>query len=327
MRGPLRKLLIAVVTVLVLLLGAEGVLRLLFKATRSAKMADAEIEEHLGQGYRYDPDLYWYWATLPDSGAQVNAFGFRRVEPMQAPKPEGVTRVITLGDSQTFGGGVMAEDTYTTYAQASLGPAWEVLNAGISGYRSLNVYRLLRLRLAAFEPDVLVVDCMPKDSPREDGPLVARPLGGGRLDEMLWNSRLYYFSQLLLRIAHLRPWETLPWPLQLHEVREKLIDPKQGDLRQSPDMGNHDLIGRWAEERGISAVFMRYPYNHDGVKVGCHAWEGSDPEGFPIFDACAVLSASGHPADALFFDKNHLRPLGNQIVGQALAEMLRGMGG
>lgn len=322
MRPGLRRALLLPLALILLALLAEGALRLMFRAARSATMPKAEIQEHLGQGYAYDPDLSWYWSVLPDDGAKVNADGFRRVAPMTRTPSPGILRVITVGDSQTFGGGVAHDQTFSHFAQEALGDRWEILNAGISGYRSLNVYRLLRLRLLAYEPQVLVVDCMPKDSPREDGPLTGKPLAAGRVPEWLWNSRLYYFSQLSLRLVGLRPWETLPWPLQLHEIRERLDDPSKGDLRNSPDMGNHDLIARFGAQHGMVSVFMRYPFNKDGTTVGCHTWDGSMPEGAPLFDACAALEASGLPARELFLDTNHLSVKGNQVVGAALAARL-----
>lgn len=304
------------------LLLAEGALRLMFPVGRRATMNAAEVEAHMGYGYAYDPDLYWYWKDLPDPTAGIDAYGFRRSEPIQPVPPPGVRRVITLGDSQTFGGGVPAEQAFPNVTEELLGEGWEVLNAGISGYRSLNIYRLIRKRLMAYQPHYLLIDAMPKDSPREDGPLVERGVSGGRVGEALWNSRVYYFGQLTLRLSGLRPWETLPWPLQLHEVRTRLVDPSQGDLRNSPDMGNHDLIGRFARQQGVEVIFMRYPVQQADGTVGCMAWEGSLPEDFPIFDACGVLSADGRPSSELFIDNNHLRPEGNVVVATALAAFL-----
>ncbi|MCK6505166.1 hypothetical protein L6R53_17505 [Myxococcota bacterium] len=320
---PGRKLLAAIVVgpILTLLL-AEGALRLLFPVGRRASMAEDEVQAHMGYGFAYDPDLYWYWKDLPDPTAGIDAHGFRRREPIEQVPPPGVRRVITLGDSQTFGGGVPADQAFPNQAEELLGDGWEVLNAGISGYRSLNIYRLVRKRLMAYQPHYLLIDAMPKDSPREDGPLVERKVAGQGVGEALWNSRVYYFGQLTLRLTGLRPWETLPWPLQLHEVRTRLVDPSQGDLRTSPDMGNHDLIGRYARQQGTEVIFMRYPVQQPDGTVGCMAWEGSLPEGYPVFDACAVLSADGRHSSELFIDNNHLRPEGNRVVATALAAFL-----
>lgn len=327
MGSLLRRFLKAGLALLIFLVLAELGLQAIFSSKRSASMSQEEMQAHLGQGFRYDPDLYWYWDQLPDETAGVNIHGFRRSESMSKIAPDGIRRVIAVGDSQTFGGGVELGQAFPDYAEDALGEGWEVLNAGLSGYRSLNAYRLLRLKLVHYQPDYLLVDCMPKDSPRENGPLAQASVGSGQFDEWVWNSRLYYFSQLMLRVAGVRPWESLPWPLQLHEIRERLVDPSQGDLRNSPDMGNLDLIGHYAAKKGIQAIFMRYPYAENRGTVGCHAWPGSMPEGFPVFDACAALQADGREAKALFIDKNHLTVEGNRVVGKALAQFLEGLEG
>lgn len=320
----LRRLAVALAVPVGLFATAELGLRVVLPDSRSAAIADAEVQAHLGQGFQYDPDLYWYWKHLPDPTAQVDAHGFRRTTPMAQPKPPGLRRAVVLGDSQAFGGGVGAEETMSFYAEEELGGDWEVLNAGLSGYRSLNVYRLLRKRIGAVDPDVVVIDCMPKDSAREDGPLVEEAVGSSGIGELLWRSRVYYFGQLMVRAAGLAPWETLPWPLQLHTVRQEL-DPMKTDLRDSPYMGNLDLIARWAHDQGITPVFMRYPVTDDGETVKCMAWDGSMPVGEVVFDACGILTADGRPARELFIDHNHLTVEGNRVLGEALAETLRGL--
>jgi hypothetical protein len=236
---------------------------------------------------------------------------------------EGRTRVIALGDSQTFGGGVRTHETFAHIAEQALGDTWEILNGGLSGYRSLNIYRLLRLRLHHFQPDILLIDCMPKDSQREHRPLKGTPLGGDRFGEWKWKSRLYYFSQLLLRVAGLRNWESLPWPLQLHNIREEGKQSGEASYRDNPNLGNLDLIGHWAQEQGIQVVFMTYPYMESPERTGCHTWEGALPEDFPVFDACAALNADEQPAESLFLDKNHFSAEGNRVIGEALAHFLQ----
>jgi lysophospholipase L1-like esterase len=248
----------------------------------------------------------------------VNVYGFRRKKIMYQHGSPGITRVIVLGDSQTFGGGVKAEESFPYFAEEKLGKDWEVLNAGISGYRSLNIYRLLRLKMLAYDPDIIVVDVMPKDSPREDGPLVGKAIGEKGLGEWLWSSRVYYVSQLLLRITGLRPWETLPWPLQLHEIRNRFSSPEA--LAYS-ELGNEDLIARWADENGIKVIFMNYAYRN-GQILFCHDSPGSKPEGYALLDTCALLKESGYRAEELFQDANHLTILGNKVVGEALAGFL-----
>ena len=283
-------------------------LRFTLPVVRTASLPDTMIRSHLSTpGFRYDADLYWYWAMLPSAAMQINEFGFRRTKPMTREKPAGVTRVITLGDSQTLGAGVTEEETYSAFAERELGEGWEVLDAGISGFRSLNVYRLLQLRIEAFEPDVVVIDCMPFDSPRDDGSLVGPPLGGVPLRELLWQSRTY--SMLRLGLERIRP------------SRPRWLDraPLPGDAL---GYGNHDLIAEWGVKRGVKVMFMQYAVSENG-RLLCHTLPGELPAGVPVVPACDALEADGRSASQLFMDRNHLAVAGNEVVGKALAASLR----
>ena len=306
--ASVRKLVAGLLVAAAALAALEMVLRVTLPVVRTASLPDTMIRAHLSSpGFRYDADLYWYWAMLPSAAMQINEFGFRRVRPMTVEKPAGVTRVITFGDSQTLGAGVTVDETYSAFAERELGDGWEVLDAGISGFRSLNVYRLLQLRIEAFEPDVVVIDCMPFDSPRDDGALVGTPLGGVRLREVLWQSRTY--SMLRLGVERIRP------------TRARWLDraPLPGDALGH---GNHDLIAEWGEERGVKVMFMQYPVSQNGRLV-CQTLPGELPTGVPVVPACDALRADGRTASQLFQDRNHLTAEGNAVVGTALATALR----
>lgn len=305
------RLALGLAVALLLLLGVEAALRLLLPAVRTATLPEGMIRSHLETpGFRPDPDLYWYWARLPSPAMQINGQGFRRTTEVGERPPPGVRRVITFGDSQTVGAGVGPDETYSAFAERALGPGWEVLNAGISGYRSLNVYRLLRLRMGGFHPDVVLIDCMPYDSPRDDGRLVGAPEGSAlwRGRSLLWESRIYWLLRLGVEKAD--------------PERARWLDrvPTRGDAL---GLGNHDLIADWGRAHGVKVVFMQYPVSTDAWQLGCQTLPGELPAGVPVVRACDVLQASGLPASALFQDRNHLTVLGSRLVGEAVAATLR----
>lgn len=294
------------------LAAVEGALRLSFPPLARASMPDAAIKAHIGTGaFRYDPELFWDWPSLPEPGAEINAQGFRRPEPTSVRKPEGTTRVVTLGDSQTFGVGLRPEATYSGVAERALGEGWEVLNAGVPGYRSLNVYRLLRGRVGAFSPDILVVDCMPFDSPRDTG--ADAELHGIRA--ALWRLRLYWVLRMVVERAD--------------SDRPRWLDQtRHGEaLRRGQGYGNHDLIAAWAEARGITTVFMAYAAMSDQSALWCLSKADELPPGSLYFDTCAAMERSGVPPVQLFMDRNHHNLAGAKLVGEALAEFLRGLRG
>ena len=167
-----------------------------------------------------------------------------------------------------------------------------------------------------FEPDIILVDVMMRDSPRENGDLHESPQLPGMLSiqEALWNSRLNYVVQLSLRNAGVRMWEDLPWPIHLQEVRTQ-----EGNFR-GEGLGNHEQIAQWARSRGVLPIFMEYPTQTGRGELSCVAQKIDLPQ--PVFETCKVLQESGLEMSKLFFDSNHLTPLGAQIVGDALAEAL-----
>ena len=312
--GPVARLALSGVGALVLIAALELLLRWAWPA-QPAAVDPASPQAR--RPYRYDPDLGWTWAALPDPVAEVNVDGFRRRERVPREPAEGQRRVVVLGDSQAQGGGVVAADTFVTLAEERLGPRWELLNAGVTGYRSLQVLRQLRRDIGVWQPEAVLVDCMPADSPREDRAVLGRPLGfGDQVREGLWGSRLWVLLHAGLGVTGLRSWESMPFPVQLPLLRSE-------GLAEAAEPGNLDLIHRWGEDNDVKVIFMGYP--RGGGHVACLTGPEDLPPGALRFDPCPALVASGLPLEALFFDISHLRPAGHQIVAEALAAELPGL--
>ena len=322
-----RRLVYALVLVCLTLGVAEGVLRLTLPTARRVTLPNEMIRAHLeGAAFVYHPDLGWYWENPGGSGSPVNAYGFVRSERMEKKRPPGVTRVITFGDSQTFGAGMRPDQTYSAVAEATLGDDWEVLNAGLSGFRTLNVYRLLRLRMLAFEPNAVIIDCMPFDSPKDDGSLQSRPLVQSPVDAargLLWHSRLYYVLRLGLEV--LNP-DRARWLDETDAAKPRIGPREPGRPYDEAQAGNHDLILEWGRDNGVEVFFMQYPIMDEHRKYGCMTGKDELPAGARIIPACDRITESGLPARDLFQDRNHLTEIGNQIVGKIVADSLREWG-
>ncbi len=74
------------------------------------------------------------------------------------PKRAGIYRIIVLGDSLTYGKGIAVEDTYPAVVERELGKRFrvEVLNLGVEGAESEDIYRILRDKLPVLQPDLVV---------------------------------------------------------------------------------------------------------------------------------------------------------------------------
>lgn len=89
----------------------------------------------------------------------MNAQGFRG-NPVDLTKPEGVQRIIALGDSVTFGTGIAAEHTWAAHLESKLdapGSPVEVINTGLPALDLAQIELELRTKWREMDPDQLVL--------------------------------------------------------------------------------------------------------------------------------------------------------------------------
>ncbi len=90
---------------------------------------------------------------------RTNRWGLRGTEPV-LPKPKGLTRILMLGDSYTFGFPVRDEETFSYLIEQGLkqqGYSVDVVNGGVSGYSPTLHYLSLRDQFLTFEPDEVIL--------------------------------------------------------------------------------------------------------------------------------------------------------------------------
>lgn len=127
-------------------------------------MADDEL------GHRLRPDLILTnlrtpYFTHPE--IRTNSLGFRDGE-VAIPKPAGVFRILSLGDSYAFGWGVKAEESYSSWLEATLaersaGSRVEVINAGVTSYASWKERLLLDRTIETLTPDLVICQVADND--------------------------------------------------------------------------------------------------------------------------------------------------------------------
>ncbi|APZ96670.1 SGNH/GDSL hydrolase family protein [Fuerstiella marisgermanici] len=95
-----------------------------------------------------------------DIAFQTNSFGLRGDEPIQ-PKPEGVLRIVLLGDETILGADMQPENTIPNRLQNLLaketGQQVEVLNAGVPGYSPLLSLLQFRQELNQLAAEVVIL--------------------------------------------------------------------------------------------------------------------------------------------------------------------------
>lgn len=91
---------------------------------------------------------------------KTNSLGLRNKE-IQKEKPEGVKRILAIGDSFVFGSGLFEEDLVTVRIENSLNninaQSIEVINGGISGFNTTDELEQLKRLAPIVEPDLVIV--------------------------------------------------------------------------------------------------------------------------------------------------------------------------
>ena len=99
--------------------------------------------------YKPDPDI-------PETMVHINNQGVRgRYFPVK--KPEGVKRVLILGDSNTFGYGVEEDDRFSDLLSDMLPDSYEVMNFGVFGYATDQETLLFQRTGILYRPDIVVL--------------------------------------------------------------------------------------------------------------------------------------------------------------------------
>jgi len=89
-----------------------------------------------------------------------NQLGYRGKE-TTVEKPEGIFRIVTIGESTTYGFGVNANEAYPALLEDILREEYgytnvEVINAGVVGYTSFEVLSNFQFRVLELKPDLII---------------------------------------------------------------------------------------------------------------------------------------------------------------------------
>lgn len=142
---------------------------------------------------------------------RTNASGYPGHDAAKGPHP-GVYRVLSVGDSSTFGWGVESEEAYPAVLESELsrrhpGKAIEVVNLGVCGYSSLQGRVLLEREGLAYAPDLVTISYGSNDWSKVPEPFdeVLRRNEGwlGGVRAALHHSRAYQiYAAFLAKTVH-----------------------------------------------------------------------------------------------------------------------------
>ncbi len=206
-----RAALLAVVVALCLL-ALEGMTRLIYNRNgmhfgiEMWKYAKAlkRTSPNPDMGHEHVPNREAFLMGVP---VKINSAGLRDRE-FSLDKPDGTYRILALGDSTTFGWGVLQDKTYAKVLEQRLNDNpppgkprhFEVINSGVGNYNTAQEVAYFKERGRLYHPDMVILGFFVNDAeetPREETGWLAR------------ESCLYVFLNSawdgILRQSHRRP--------------------------------------------------------------------------------------------------------------------------
>ncbi len=278
--------------------------------------------------WRFRPDRTVASRFFEGRGYRINSLGLRGDEIGSKRKK----RILAIGNSCTFGWAVTDEQTYTRQLELMLEGEYEVINAGIPGYSSLQGLRFFRQDLLALQPDIVTIMFAWNDHwaasgriPDKDRQFPPQLL----LDFQNQLTRLHSYrllKKLLLSRLEVHPDST--WDRENLVYRVSLQD----------FAANLAEICRLCKERGITPVLMTSPapslerygrgqpfapavrfhekYNLETRKVATKL-------DVVLADAAEAINQHDGMYDDLRHDFIHFNAAGHRVIAELLANKVR----
>lgn len=297
----------------------------------------------------YSPDFGWLnrpgaegWLADIGYHIRINSNGHRGPE-QTLEKPEGVFRILGLGDSFSFGWGVEEEHTFLRILEKTLrakGHRVEVLNAAVPAWHSVQSLAYLKKRGVRFKPDLVLAEFFIDDvnkfflkrilrgrtavQLREEEEEVKRRKASG------WSPRLYHvwFNYRKLKRAVRDHKRRNPYPD--FESERKMMDK---NFEQWPGRveGLREMIAEWKsqKERMGTPFIMFYipaggalnspPYRGEGRSLA----RAATAAGFPILDVTGIYEK--HPAPRTLYQHpkdGHISAKGHALIAEGFAKLI-----
>jgi len=290
----------------------------------------------------YSPDPQLYWRLTPNQQCftkvdrkpvQINSHGTRGPE-FPTTKPTNTLRILSLGDSRTFGWGLSEDETYSArlqkLLQAEVGNAAkvEVINAGVNAWSYPQMFVYLREYGAKLSPDIVILaeaNLWTQFSEQSSPEFVKSFLRRVWLKNFLRQFAIYhYFVEIQLRDYYER-----------HRSKFIPVDPKQDSLFKEEQQADPDAVFRDAIEhisqlsqsKGIQPILLSLPTEDD--------WKLSETPaplrakrlvakktGVPLMEMTEIIQSH---SEILYLDADpvHFNSRGNELIAISLFETLK----
>jgi hypothetical protein len=312
------------------------------------------------------PDAELFWSLRPNlnatyNGARVTTDRLGLRSPEAGPKKDHEFRILSLGESSTFGSGVDNDQTYTAllprYLQkADPGLVFTAFNAGVSAWSSFQSLKYLELRGLKLQPDLVLFyhelnDYLPstlRDSSNTE-------IGVRKTDRELYESRINSLSRRLLSVSALvrllqsrfaawsveafnkqdfnNPLLTIGLPdialparlarIENGQLAKAGLNEKSLGQRVSARerLENLAQLAGVCSSHGISLILI-HPSYRDSIRHKCLLTRFCDEHHVVMYDSYDALHPPELPQGALFRDSMHPNAEGHNRLAKGLAEFV-----
>lgn len=300
-----------------------------------------------GQPGTADPlhrtDSVLFYSLRPDTSTQwqgslvtTNALGLRCAE--IRPKADNEFRILSLGESSTFGARVEDHETYSARLEELLNARddsriYRVINAGVSGYTSFQSVKYLETRGLQLQPDLILFY-------HEQNDFLQARYSDRELYESgshAWHRRLADYSAFYrvvsnalarrsIEAARLKSTETQNAAAEIvdqHPEPEGSLTDSEGRTRVSRGQrrDNFQQLAAIGKAHRIRLVIIHPCYANTELHR-CELTEFCSDSGTAMYEAFDALHAEGIGQRELFADECHPNAKGHTALARGLYEFL-----
>jgi lysophospholipase L1-like esterase len=343
MRSVAAKLLVSLMALLLTLACFEGVFRALdyrgFHEARTKIWGNSRLEREervpgLHLQYRPNTEVKYVYDSNPRGYFDhdntltfaLNNHGHRGPD-FDVPKPDGIYRIVVLGDSFTFGEGVRLEHIFTTRLnerlRARVSDSIEVVNAGTGAWSTDSEIRYLKARALAWEPDLVLLIFVPNDANYvanldlwDDFRAVYEP--------PQWLRRSYVLSFIYSRIA--REIEGRRYIDKL--AKQAVAGGRYKDKKWQVTLDAISEGNRLAKSRGSKFAIAMFPFmyqlneNYPLREIHARVEGRADEQGIPYLDLFSAFEGRDYADLWVHGSDQHPNEKGHAIAADAIADFL-----
>lgn len=287
------------------------------------------------------PDQH-YWHTTPEYRVEIrtNSMGMRSDQEYSIDKPEGVKRILVLGDSFGMGYGVDLQESFTEVLRRNVAgtihQTVEIINLSVSGYGTAEQLLMLQNVGLQYKPDLVLLTWHASDEidnlrsglyKTVDEELVranSNYLPGVKIREYLFSFAAYrwlsgnsHFYNWVREFAAGRIKELIATLNQKKPT--KSATPKKRKRDSSLSIALLDSLKLEAESAGAKLLILDIP-----VRKTRTSFKSSIPEDIKsrYVIASPIEQFMQHPGELLYWEESHghFTPLGCSLVGNVLTE-------